>query len=224
MSADFSFVERMRRKTGRAKVRSLCYQTLFALGLAVYGFYFPSFCSDCAEHPILKYLVAAGAIAGAAFWIRHIVRSARSANPVDLQLGSLGDPAEIATQLDHDFAGQRFRGKRLYISPRWLSYARGKEVIVRPVETLVWAHLEKVRTRFQGLIPIWTTHQLVVWDRAGAGAVFILGKKRSEEAIASLQTIAPWMFFGYTNALKESWNNDRDDFIAYVDQRRSQSS
>jgi len=35
--------------------------------------------------------------------------------------------------------------------------------------------------------------------------------------------LAPWILFGYTDTLKESWNNDRQDLIAYVDQRRNET-
>jgi hypothetical protein len=35
-----------------------------------------------------------------------------------------------------------------------------------------------------------------------------------------LRQIAPWIIEGYSDTLKESWNADRRDFIALVDQRR----
>lgn len=211
----------MRKRANRVNLRSHIYQTFFALGLVAFGFYFPSFCGDCAEHPILGYLVAAGIVAVGVFCIRYIVRDWKSGDPLDLQLRAYGNPVEVAGQIEADFVGQSFRKNHLYLGKRWLCYSRLTFLIVRRIDSLIWAYLETVQHKWH-IFKVGKTHQLVLWDRAGRGAVVALKKERLEEAIVSLQGLAPWILFGYTDVLKESWNHDRDDLIAHVDQRRNE--
>jgi hypothetical protein len=84
--------------------------------------------------------------------------------------------------------------------------------------------METVRHRIQGIIPYRTTNQLIAWDRTGRAAAIVLTKMEVESALEGLQVIAPWLLAGYSQTLKESWNNDREELIALVDQRRKQSA
>jgi len=38
----------------------------------------------------------------------------------------------------------------------------------------------------------------------------------------ALHPAAPWLYIGYSEVLKESWNNDRADLIAGVDHRHNE--
>jgi hypothetical protein len=212
----------MRKRANRVNLRSHIYQTIFALGLIAYGFYFPSFCGDCAEHPILGILVAAGLVALGVFWIVWIVRQSKKGDQLGQQLRPYGDPQEFVGQIEADFPGQSFTKNRVYLSKRWLCFSRRTFLIVRPIDSLIWAYLETVQHRWNYILKLGKTHQLVLWDRTGRGAALELKKEQVEEALVSLQRLAPWMLFGYTDTLKETWNNDRDDLIALVDQRRNE--
>lgn len=52
-----------------------------------------------------------------------------------------------------------------------------------------------------------------------------LGYEREAEwSIKLLSDAAPWMYFGYSEALKDNWNLDRAGFIESVDQHRKEAS
>jgi hypothetical protein len=221
LSVPHSFVKGMRRKAGRAKIRSAIYWSLFGLVVLAVGCSIPFIGPESMAAAIVSAVVL-GAVG--LFLIVSNVKSAREGNPLDLQLRAAGDPEEVANQIELDFSSEPFRAGRLYLSPRWLCYVRRDVAIVRRIDSLVWAYLETVRHKIQGIIPYRTTHQLILWDRTGRGAAIILKKRDAEPALASLQAAAPWMFFGYTEVLKESWNNDRDDLVALVDQRRKEGA
>lgn len=201
-------------------IRSTIYQSFFALCLGAFGVSFPFFCGDCGDHPIGGIVVALLCVAGAAFWIRYLVRHAKKGNPVDLQIAAFGNPQVVWQEIEADFVGQDFRTKRLYVGARWICYSRKTDIIVRRIDALIWAYIEKVKHKWN-FIPVGTTQQLILWERTGRGAALILNKKRAKEALPSLKTVAPWLLIGYTDVLKESWNNDREDLIAYVDRRRA---
>ena len=220
MTATASFVAQMRRRAGPAKVRSVIWQSLFVLGLAVYGLTFHSFCGDCSEHPVLGYLWPAIVLTGAAFWVRYIIRYAKSDNPVDKALSAAGNHGIVAAEVDAQFADASLRGKRVFIGGNWLCYVHKNEAMIRRIDTLIWAYRESIRHKLQGIIPMGTTYQIVAWDRTGRAAVLTLKKEEADAALEMLQAAAPWMLFGYSEMLKESWNNDRDDLIAHVDGRR----
>jgi hypothetical protein len=141
---------------------------------------------------------------------------------VDLQLLAIGDMAEVSSQIEAAFSNQTFRPNQLYLSHRWICFGRGGVAIIRPIDSLIWTCVETVRHRIQGIIPYKTTNQLIVWDRTGRAAAIVLTKMEVQSAVASLQVIAPWLLAGYSQTLKESWNNDREELIALVDQRRKQ--
>jgi len=92
------------------------------------------------------------------------------------------------------------------------------------IDGIVWAYLERIRRRLNGIIPIGTTNQMVMWSRDGRGAVLPLRTKKDVvQALETLQQAAPWTFIGYTDVLKESWNNDREDLIALFDSRQTKN-
>jgi len=228
MSTPAGFVDGMRRRARRAYRRSSIIQIVLATGLVAYGFYFPSFCGDCDEHPLLGWLLAGGMVIGGIAWIVGVIRGVLkrrtpSGDPLNLQLHACGDPAAVASELEQEFAGQTFRPKRVYVGGHWLCFEHKTQVTVRRIDALVWAYVERVRHKLNGVTPMGTTNQLIVWSRDGRGAAIPLKRKAADEALKTLQAAAPWIFAGYSEALKESWNNDRDDFIALVDEARRQN-
>ena len=160
------------------------------------------------------------------FVIRGIVRRRRpEGDPLNIQLSRYGPPEDVARDLAEDFAGQQFRTRRIYVGQRWLCYVWKTQVAVRRIDSLVWAYLERVKRRINYIIPLGTTNQMVAWSRDGRGAVLPLRTKKDvEAALNELHRVAPWMLVGYSDLIKESWNNDRPDLIAMVDQSRQSTN
>ena len=225
MSVTNLFSAHIRRRSFWSDLRGNIGTILVALGLAAWGLYFLlGWCSDCPEHRFGSVIIGAGMEAGAGWLIWWVVRAVKErmvpgGDALSAQLKVYGDPAVLGAELDGEFVGQVFRRNRIYLGPRWMVYMRG-EVIVRRVDDLVWIYLETIRHKLNGIIPIGTTYQLVVWEKPGRGAAMELSKAKAEEALAALAKMAPWVLIGYTEAIKESWNNDRDDLIAHVQERR----
>jgi hypothetical protein len=167
-------------------------------------------------------LFAAGGMIWIFFAVRRIVRWRRpEGDPLNLQLKRYGAVDEVARSLEEDFAGQEFRTHHIYVGRHWLCYAWRKQVAVRRIDTLVWAYLEQVRKRLNYIIPLGTKNQMVLWSRDGRAAVLPMRKKKAvEAALNELRRVAPWMLVGYTDSIKESWNDDREDLIAVVDRSR----
>jgi hypothetical protein len=207
----------MRKTSGRAKLRSVLFWSAFGLAVAAVGCSIPFL----AGFQPASFVGAALLLIVGLFFVWANGKELRDGNPLDLQLRAAGDHEEVASQLEVDFSSQSFRTGHLFLSRRWLCFVRGATVLVRRVDSLIWAYLETVRHKIQGLIPYRTTYQLVVWDRTGRAAVVILKKNEADSTLASLRQVAPWMLFGYSEVLKESWNNDREDLIAQIDQRRA---
>jgi hypothetical protein len=64
-------------------------------------------------------------------------------------------------------------------------------------------------------------YQLVIWTRKAVAHVLPMSKQETEICLDKLAKMLPWLYIEYNDVLKESWNSDRDDFIASVDKRRS---
>jgi hypothetical protein len=172
---------------------------------------------------LLAALVVAGGITWMVFVIRGMVKRRRpEGDPLTIQLSKYGAPEDVARELDQDFAGQQFHTHRIYVGQRWVCYVWNTQVAVRRIDTLVWVYLERVKRRMNYIIPLGTTNQMVAWSRDGRGAVLPMRKRKDvEAALRELRRVAPWMLVGYSDSIKESWNSDREDLIALVDERRS---
>jgi hypothetical protein len=176
----------------------------------------------------IGYLIAAVAVAIGLTWFYFSFRGAlrsltESGDPLRLAMARCGDADAIARGLEQDFAGEKFRPRRVYVGRDWICYAWKSQVSVVRIDSLIWAYCEKVRHSVN-LIPTGTTKQFTAWDRHGVGTVMPMRKQKDiEAALLAVSAVAPWVFIGYTEALKESWNNDREDLIAVVDAARHEA-
>jgi hypothetical protein len=222
MSGSETFVDGLRRAAKFGRIVSALWQSIFALVFIAWGIYILlSGQSPGTGNQLAALLFAAGGIIWMFFVIRAIVRWRRpEGDPVNLQLGKYGAPENVARELEQDFAGQPFHTHRIYVGPHWVCYAWKTQVAIRRIDTLVWAYLERVR-RTWNLIPLPTKNEMVAWGRDGRAAVLPMRKKNDvEAALNELRRVAPWMLVGYSDSIKESWNNDRVDLIAVVDRSR----
>lgn len=223
MNGSGGFVDGLRRKAMLGRIVSALWQSAGALVLIAWGLYIPlNGQSQGTGNLVAAILIAVGGITWMVFVIRRIVKWRRpEGDPVNLQLSKYGPPQEVARELEQDFAGQQFQTHRIYVGRRWLCYAWKTQVAVRRIDTLVWAYLERVRRRMNYIIPLGTKNQMVAWSRDGRAAVLPLRKHKDvEAALNELHRVAPWMLVGYSDAIKESWNNDRADLVAVVDRSR----
>jgi hypothetical protein len=176
--------------------------------------------------PIFATVAGAGllSLAWIVFNIRRMLRRRTPAgNPLEIQLGQCGEVKEIAQQIELEFAGQQFRPRQIFASRTWLCYVWKKQIVIRRSENLIWAYLEQVKHKTNG-IPTGTSNQVVVWHRKGWAHVLPVSKREAYNGLDALGKVAPWMLIGYSAARKESWNNDREDLIAMVDKARREGT
>jgi hypothetical protein len=217
MNSSTTFVDAMRRTVRLGHIRDAIGQVLVAFCFATFGSIYLAFASS-----LKGYLTALAAMAGGIAWIVFAIRGViKPDDPFNTQIGAYGPPEVIAREVEQEFAGQSFRPRRIYVGRQWLCYAWKKELIACRIDTIVWAYREQARRRNSKGIPLRTSNRMVAWRRDGHGVVLPLRKVRDVQlALEALRRAAPWVFVGYTDALKESWNNDREDLVALSDDAR----
>jgi TPR repeat protein len=118
--------------------------------------------------------------------------------------------------IEHDFAGQQVGERRAFIGNRWVLHARGGDFVAHHADDLIWVYRERVWQIANG-IPYRITDQVVMWNRANFAGVVAMPKRLADASIALLKARMPWLITGYSKALRDSWNFDRADMIAMVD-------
>ena len=162
------------------------------------------------------------AVAGMAFLVKRARRLRSPAvHPLDRELAAYGNIVAVSNRINLDFKGHPFIARHVQVGTEWLCYAGKNQVTVRLIETLVWAYVERITHRLNMIIPYRpASYQLLLWDRYGRAAAIPISKRRSGKVLEAINKAAPWLFLGYSEALKESWNADRPDLISLVDARR----
>jgi hypothetical protein len=128
----------------------------------------------------------------------------------------------LFAEIEDDLAGQESRPGRLKIGEGWLCYYYGADFWFQRLDNLAWIYTERIVHRLQGVVPYRFAYQLRIWDRWGNGFGASLSKEEARAREALLTGMLPWLAVGFTDAYRESWNRDRPEFIAWVDQGRAQ--
>jgi len=103
----------------------------------------------------------------------------------------------------------------------WLIAVSRWRVLVRFVPDLIWVYGQRTnyRKRINNVI-LSSSYAVIMWDRRARKATIKLEQRVADEVMAELQAKAPWLNIGYSDTLKEAWNNDRAELIALTDNRR----
>jgi len=222
-----AFVEQMRAQTDRGSLWSDIKWGALVLALAALGTWF-LVVGDPSSY-VGSRLMGAGMLVGAAIGAFFIVRGAvrrrsPAGHPLNLQFAAYGEADAVAQDIEADFQGRRFVARRVQVGRRWLCYAGKGQITVQRLDRLVWVYTERVKHRINMFIPYRpSSYQLLLWDHNGRGAAVPVRKRGAPPALAALQNAVPWLFIGYSETLKESWNADRPEFISLVESRRQQA-
>jgi hypothetical protein len=225
MSAPASFLRSMRTTGNRGAAWAFLKMSLLAASLAIVGFL--ALVTRQPDAGLGTRLLGNLVLLFAALLIYTMVRKYKAwlspaTHPLNTELATFGDPSAVSAEIEKEFSDQSFTARHLYVKGTWACYAGKGLIIIRRLDQLVWAYDEQIRHRLNALIPYRpNSHQLILWDRASRGAVLPISKRDVAAALAALKAAAPWVILGYNEALKESWNQDRREFLAMVDQRRA---
>jgi hypothetical protein len=220
------FVADMRRQANLGTIWSaIKWGGLDAL-LLVWGFwltFLPSPSADAGSQLLgIAFLIAAAI--GMGFVVRIAMRRlSPGLHPLDKELSAVGESAAAAGEIEAAFMGRTFAPRRSQIAGGWFCYVGRGLTIVRRLDRLVWVYRLRVTHRLNGIIPYRVSHHLMLWSRDGSVTAISGPRARLDKELEDLRAAASWLLFGYSEPLKETWNSDRAELIAYVDSIRQRA-
>lgn len=218
-----SFMEQMRAKAEPGFLWRDLKHIVGAVLLFIWGIYAIAE-SEGTGNQIVSVLLIVGGIAWGIYAIRRWrTRSSLATHPFGVTLASLGDRTAIMQAVDQDFAGRTADALPLQVGKRFICFARKAQVAVIPFDHIVWVYGEVVRHSVN-MIPTGKSYQVVVWKRDGTAENLPVTKSQLDQCIRRLSEAAPWLPVGTSDVLTETWNADRNDFIAMVDAQRAQAA
>ena len=155
----------------------------------------------------------AGLIWFAVFFNRTYALFFLKSHPLGRALAAYGRLRDVARDINLDFSAKASRIGPLYLGHRWVCYAQRKEVMIEQLTELIWAYIEEIKINSNGNI------------RSSYGRETVLDTLCQCHTVTrklqwSGQKAYPWLYFEYSDEYRESWNADRDDFVAAADDRR----
>jgi len=215
-----SFVDQMRGRVDQGTRQSAVLWGFLDVLLGVWGI---AILGASGSAPVLGVAMIAGAILGMVYIVRRTKRRlSPAAHPLVMQLSAYGDPAAVAVAVNEAFAGRQFVPRQLLLAGNWLCYARGAQVMVRHLDALVWVYGRRIKHRLNYFIPYRpASHELALFDRTRRVAVLPIRSRDENSALQMLANAAPWLIFGYSDMLNNTWNADNPSFIAAVDARHA---
>ena len=154
------------------------------------------------------------------------------AHPIAKRLSKrYGQPAAVIAQaIDQDFKNSNILTplKSVQISNWWLVRTAGFRTDIIALTDIVWIY-QKVTKTYYSFIPTGQIYSGVIRDRFGGTIQLAEGRGNKQTAARMtgfLQVITsrvPWVIVGFSREWKQMYDKNRAQFIALVDQRRSQA-
>ncbi len=164
-------------------------------------------------------------IVGLVIFLRR--NSDLESHPILKRLGRFGPLDFVVNRIEAELAAPHTTvataiGK-LHLTNTWLVYPSLTNVLATRFEDVAWVYKHVFKTRHYFFI-VTKTISAMVWDRSGARIQIAAGSKeqRADEMLQAILQRAPWAVAGYSDDLLRAWNQDRPNFLAAVDQRKSQ--
>jgi hypothetical protein len=178
-----------------------------ALAIAVVGAVIAALNADPADFGVVGFSIGGLPAACAMAWItraawRANVRRALLRKALHAALSAQGEPA-------HDIESDSFPDIPFCIGGGRIYCANGMEIVIQPLDGVVWCYVENFVMR------PWM--QLVIWNSGASAIVLPIRKGYVDRALERMRQAAPWLPVGYNTAMKETWNADHREFLALVD-------
>ncbi|GAB4509263.1 MAG: hypothetical protein OHK0046_03950 [Anaerolineae bacterium] len=157
--------------------------------------------------------------------IRGLVELRRRTNPqnhpVMRGLRTYGDPEMIASQINRELQMPLHTQGDVRFTQHWVVHQKKTTLRAMPYRELTWSYKKITQRRVNG-IPAGKAYAALLWDRHGK-SIEITGKENAVDTILStLLTRAPWAIHGFSDELEKTWKRSREQFIAAVEERRTQ--
>jgi hypothetical protein len=144
-----------------------------------------------------------------------------TAHPAVRALKVAGQPWQAAQQIEGELpAAQEFN--KLKVTASWVLAPTFFALHVRRLQDLVWVYGKVVR-HYTYFIPTEKSWGIVICDANGAFEVPLKSEEMMGEAVAAIVQRVPYVIAGHTPELEGLYNGKRAEFIAAVQQRKTQA-
>lgn len=146
------------------------------------------------------------------FWLVRVVNP--KGHPVYKQLARYGEPQQLASDIDREFANTTANDRTLF-GEHWLAQGNMFGVDLVPWTAIAWLH---VYTIVRNRVP---SHHVKVYTRDGSmfQTPGVNDEDRARETMLELHQRASWAEMGYSKDLENEWARHRSDVVARVDAR-----
>ena len=144
-----------------------------------------------------------------------------TAHPVVRALKVAGQPWQAAQQIEGELpAAQEFN--KLKVTANWVFAPTFFTLHVRRLQDLVWVYGKVVR-HYTYFIPTGRSWGMVICDASGAFEVPLKNEEMMGEAVSAIVQRVPYVIAGHTPELEGLYNGKRAEFVAAVQQRKTQA-
>jgi hypothetical protein len=141
-------------------------------------------------------------------------------HPIMRRLAQYGEPDVIAEQVDREMSQEHTEVGKLHLTRSWLLHTQPTALEVARLQDVMWAYKKVTQHRTYGIV-VRKSYTVLIWDRNNV--CITIPARNEDEAhtmLEALLTRAPSTVIGYDANIEKSWRQDRDGFIAAVEQRR----
>ncbi len=142
-------------------------------------------------------------------------------HPLVKRLSKYGLAELVAESIDRELnTSNPIVYRKTKITDTWLLQQGTYGLELAQMVDIVWIHLQVTSHRLNGIIPIGKSYAAICYDRDGTKIEMPGKKTQVTELLQQLERRLPWAIVGHSDEIQQSWEKERDDFIAVVDENR----
>jgi hypothetical protein len=135
-------------------------------------------------------------------------------HPIYISLLRFKDPEDVAHNLEGQMKSSAFfKNNDIEIYPNWIIIRSYFNFMFIHSSEIYWAYLKKTKHSIN-FIPTGTTNGLVIHSIYPVKIDF--DSKESEKILETIYSMAPWAMYGYSEELKNLWDEDKSSFISMI--------
>lgn len=141
-------------------------------------------------------------------------------HPLVKRLAPYGSFKQIEAHINHDLEQPNpIRLGRTRPMLQWLLQINLFSLNALPFSDVNWIYAKIRQRRWHG-IPTSRDYSVMIYCKHQPALEISLTERQSVALLEVLQARAPWAIFGFSDGLETAWEDNRDDFLAKVEQRK----
>ena len=136
-------------------------------------------------------------------------------HPILKRLARYGDPEIFISQVESELASSDNKIGKLNITQNYLVNSGGIGFNAMPFDKVAWVYKMIVKGRYNT-----KTYQAHFKDVTGYEIMITAKENEVNQMLQAVASRAPWAIAGYSEDIKNTWNKDRQAFLAEVENRR----